>query len=308
MRNKLPIILNVMFYFILILLMIGCSKSSFSSSQEIQQLLDHYPGLNQTLIYLKVINYENGNITLDVIDADMEFAKILMKKALKEIDGDKLAKILQDIEKRLKRHQGVNQVIFTASCLNAYEEWDKKDKFLEKASDQEKESFYQELIKKYPDSLTRPYRNLSYLAGKRNATALQENYLKKALEVNPNQAEVINELCWFYYTQGTNLHWAKERMEQVIKLIPNYAHGYNTHGAILLKMGEPVKAITYLEHGLKLRQKHDEEFIASDHYLLAISYARSGNITAAQEALDKAKKLNPNDGFRKEAEETVSQK
>jgi tetratricopeptide (TPR) repeat protein len=312
MKKKMMNLSNVISFFSLILLlMAGCSgetKPPFSSAQEIQQLLDHYPGINQELIYLKVIKYENGSVTIDVIDAEKELAKMLMAKTpLKDMGDDPLAKKLLEIDKNLKQHKGLNEVVFTASCLNVYKKWKAKEKYLEKVSDQEKETFYQELMQQYPDSLTKPYQVLAYLAGERKATALQETYLKKALEVNPNQAEIINALCWLYYTQDRNLPWASEKMEQVLKLFPSFAHGYNTYGAILIRMGDPVKAITYLDRGLKIRAQHDNEMIASDHYLLAISYARSGNMTAAREALDKAKNLNPNDKVREEAEKELRQ-
>lgn len=299
------------FYFLIILLMAGCTgetKPPVSSTQEIQQLLNNYAGIHQELVYLKVIKYENGVITIDIIDADKELAKMLMEKIpLHSIGDDRLSKDLRAIDRSLRQHQGVTDVVFTASCLEVYKKWGAKENYLEKVSDQEKEKFYQELMQKYPDSLTMPYRIMALIAGERNAATLQENYLKKALEVNPNQVEIINELCWLYYTQGSNLQWAKEKMEQVLTLFPGYAHGYNTYAAILIKMGDPVKAITALEKGIQSRGRQDDEYKASDHYFLAISYAGSGNMTAAREALDKAIKLNPNDNFREEAEKAVRQ-
>lgn len=312
MKRQLKSIINVISCLLIILVMVGCSgetKPPFSSIQEIQQLLDNYPDIKKELVYLKVRNYEKGIITLDVIDADNDVAVILMQgNSLKELGSDPIAKVLRDIDTNLKQHQGVNDVLFTASCWKVYKKMNVKVKILTNGSNEEKEKIFRQIIQEYPDSLTKPYQLLAHLAAERKDTALQEVYFKKALEVNPNEAEIINELCWLYYTQDINLPWASETMVQTLKFVPYYAHGYNTYGAILLKMGDPGKATMYLEMAAKLRPKDEQESLASDYFLLAIAYARSGNMTAAEEAFGKAMKINPGDEFRKEAEKAVSQK
>lgn len=314
MKKQMTIILNILYYCLIVVVISGWSwdgsaKTPFSSSSEIQGLLDLNPDIKNEAIYLKVRKCENGNITIDIIDADQDLAEQLMKK----IPIDKLVltshahvgKVLKNIDATLKEHQGVNEVLFTASGIEIYNESSIKEKSLK--SDHEKEKYMQGLIERYSDSLTTPYRALAYLVGKRNEFALQEKYLKKALEVNPNSPEVINDLSWAYFMQGSNLQWASERMEQLLKIFPQFAHGYNTYGGILIKAGDPTKAITYLEEALKLRTEAEQEYRASDNYFLAISYARSGNPVAAKEALDQAIALNPNDAFRKEAEHAVRQ-
>lgn len=76
--------------------------------------------------------------------------------------------------------------------------------------------------------------------------------LKKALELNPNQPDVLNYLGYSWLTRGKHIPKAKRLLEKAISARPNDAHIIDSMGWALYNLGDYNNAVSYLERAIEL--------------------------------------------------------
>lgn len=131
-----------------------------------------------------------------------------------------------------------------------------------------------------------------------HALALGKAYLKaddmesalaafeKAVELDANNADALNNYAWYSYKQGENLETANKRSQQAIDLQPEDAHIRHTSACILLALKRPNEAVDQLEAALAI----DSHF-AIAHYHLGVAHQELGADEEAMAALKRAIEL-----------------
>jgi len=116
----------------------------------------------------------------------------------------------------------------------------------------------------------------------------QENYLKQAIEINPNY--------FFYRCLGVFLSCKNNETEAIkyydkaIELNPNDYHSYRQKGVSLSKLGNPTEAIKYFDKAINLNPNDYHSYRDK-----GVSLSKLGNETEAIKYYDKAIELNHND-------------
>ena len=82
-------------------------------------------------------------------------------------------------------------------------------------------------------------------------------HLDQAKEQNPAAPVILNNLAWVLANaEPPQLEQAKLISQEAIKLAPQHPDMYDTHGFVLLKLGDARGAITNFEKALKLHPNH----------------------------------------------------
>ena len=100
---------------------------------------------------------------------------------------------------------------------------------------------------------------------------LAEKDFLKALELEPDQPEVLNYLGYSWLIMGKNMEKAKKMIETAITARPDDAHIIDSMGWALYSLGEYAGAIEYLEQAIEIKP-HDPTI--NDH--LGDAYWRVG--------------------------------
>lgn len=79
-----------------------------------------------------------------------------------------------------------------------------------------------------------------------------EKDLLKALELSPDQPEVLNYLGYTWLVRGEHIKEAKELLEKAVAARPNDAHIIDSMGWALYNAGDYEQAVTYLERAIEL--------------------------------------------------------
>lgn len=90
-----------------------------------------------------------------------------------------------------------------------------------------------------------------------------EKDFRKALELYPDQPDVLNYLGYSWLMQGTNLEKAKELLEQAVAERPEDAHIIDSMGWAFYLLGDYKSALEYLEQAINLMPGDP---VVNDHY------------------------------------------
>jgi len=126
--------------------------------------------------------------------------------------------------------------------------------------------------------------NLYYYLGK-NEEAL--TYLKKALDINPNETEYLERLSSVYIGLG-DYPRASKTIEKIISIDSNYTYGLYTLARLYQEMKMPSKAITVYED-ITEKIGYDYEVLRKMYDI----YAGFKEMDKATETLEAILKLNP---------------
>ena len=84
---------------------------------------------------------------------------------------------------------------------------------------------------------------------------------KKASQLQPDNGDIDNNLCWVYLEQGKKPEEALRLIEQALRKTPEHrAYYLDTKGVVLLRMGEPSAAIAALQESLSLLLPNEDQY------------------------------------------------
>jgi Tfp pilus assembly protein PilF len=114
----------------------------------------------------------------------------------------------------------------------------------------------------------------------------------KALDLDPTNGDLLNNLAWVSVQQDKRLGKAQELVRAALERTPAHRPYYlDTLGVILLKEGKVPDAIAALKESSVTIPQDQPEFLAEAYRHLADAYTAAGDEAAANEALQQAAKL-----------------
>jgi tetratricopeptide (TPR) repeat protein len=107
--------------------------------------------------------------------------------------------------------------------------------------------------------------------------AKAEPDLQQALDLDPENAQVLNYLGYSWADQGNNLEKAHDLIGQALEQTPNDPYILDSMGWVLYRMGEFDKAVSYLEESAA---DLSSDVVINDH--LGDAYWQVGRVVEAQ--------------------------
>lgn len=114
------------------------------------------------------------------------------------------------------------------------------------------------------------------------------NYLERAAQLSPENADVHNNLGLVWYSRQ-DLTKAAEAFRRAVELDPENAPAWNSLGAVSMSHGELDEAALKIENAIRLDPDYSEAY-----YNLGLTFVRMGNLAAARINLQRAIDLKPN--------------
>ncbi|WP_297335150.1 tetratricopeptide repeat protein [Algoriphagus sp.] len=90
------------------------------------------------------------------------------------------------------------------------------------------------------------------------------HYFEKALQINPNDEQVLNNYAYFLSLEKKDLQKAKAMSEKVVKRFPNNGTFLDTHAWVLFQMGDYEGAKYYMN--LAIEQEVEPSGVMLEHY------------------------------------------
>jgi tetratricopeptide (TPR) repeat protein len=159
-------------------------------------------------------------------------------------------------------------------------------------------SFWQNWSKSHPNDGRGP-RILGTLAEAKGDVAQAQQYYKKALELNPDDAIAANNLAYLMVDGGQNPDVALNLAQNARRAMPNSPDTADTLAWVYYAKGNFNSARDLLESAL--RTMPDSPATAALHYHLGMTYIKLNDKANAQLHLKKAQTLGPNTKFGKDA-------
>ena len=202
-------------------------------------------------------DYENTKKTLEVFDKTNEFYYWFKIKKEAQIISNNLDKdvSLKFINSKFKGIKNPNKkMIFDIANFN------KNAKKYAKAI-----NYYDQILLNI-DSNSDLYAEILYRRGgsyeRSGDYKNADNDLLKSLEINPDDAYVLNYLAYSWVEQGRNYKEAKIMLLRAVELRPNDGYIADSLGWALFKMGDGEEAVSILERAVQLQTK---DWAINDH-------------------------------------------
>lgn len=129
-----------------------------------------------------------------------------------------------------------------------------------------------------------------------------EKDLLKALELEPDQPDVMNYLAYTWITKNVRLEEAQEMLNKAVAARPNDAHIIDSMGWSLYALGDYDGAVTYLERAIELMPVDPT---VNDH--LGDAYWRAGRKNEARFQWKRALLFNPETDQEKELNKKLAE-
>jgi tetratricopeptide (TPR) repeat protein len=154
---------------------------------------------------------------------------------------------------------------------------------------QKQKEYLDQLLKSFPsDKRVQEIAGWYYWSAGDFSTALM--YFKKSAELDSNFAPIYNDLGGCQSMLNNNSE-AEKAFQTYIKLIPDKSNGYDSYGALLLKMGRYDESIVQYKKSLERDPAFSFSLIGlGDNYALKGDYEQARKYY--QECFDKAKDIN----------------
>jgi len=179
-----------------------------------------------------------------------------------------------------ERPERTDALIDLGDMLRAEERW------------REAADAYTEAIERVSDSTTNwgyyYSRGIAYERSKRWPEA--ERDFLKALELQPEQPQVLNYLGYSWVEQGLNLDRARAMLERAVELRPREGYIIDSLGWVLFRLGDFDEAVGYLERAVALQPADP---VINDH--LGDAYWRVGRQREARYQWERALIFDPDD-------------
>lgn len=117
-----------------------------------------------------------------------------------------------------------------------------------------------------------------------------ERVLRRAIELNPADAEAYNALGYFFAEANVKLDEAEKLVQKALELNPNAGHILDSLGWVFYRQGKFAKAIETLEKAVE-RLSATPDAVIYDH--LGDAYAKDGRTEDARRYWGEALKLDP---------------
>jgi Tfp pilus assembly protein PilF len=117
---------------------------------------------------------------------------------------------------------------------------------------------------------------------------------RKALDLDPNNGDLHNNLAWVYVQQDRKLSKAQDLIVAAMELTPGHRPYYlDTLGVIQLKLGKVQDAIASLRTSTETIPRDQPDFLAEAYEHLADAYRAAGNLAAADSTVEQQSQLKP---------------
>lgn len=114
---------------------------------------------------------------------------------------------------------------------------------------------------------------------------------KKALNLQPGNGDIGNNLAWTYLMQNKKLSKAEALIREAMTLTPEHKPYYlDTLGVVLLRLGKVRESIATLKESVSALPEDKTGFLAEAYGHLAEAYRTAGDAALADEAVATAKK------------------
>jgi Tfp pilus assembly protein PilF len=114
----------------------------------------------------------------------------------------------------------------------------------------------------------------------------------KALDLDPKNGDLHNNLAWIYVQQDRKLGKAQGLVMAAMELTPDHRPYYlDTLGVIQLKLGKIPDAIASLQGSTETIPRDQPDLLAEAYQHLADAYRAAGDIPAADDALERQRQL-----------------
>ncbi|MEK6745017.1 MAG: tetratricopeptide repeat protein [Nitrospirota bacterium] len=116
----------------------------------------------------------------------------------------------------------------------------------------------------------------------------------QALDLDPKNGDLHNNLAWVYVQQDRKLGKAQDLVTAALELNPDHRPYYlDTLGVIQLKLGKVQDAIASLRGSTETIPRDLPDLLAEAYQHLAEAYRAAGDIPAADKALERQRQLKP---------------
>jgi Tfp pilus assembly protein PilF len=116
---------------------------------------------------------------------------------------------------------------------------------------------------------------------------------EKALDLDPVNGDLYNNLAWVSVQQGTDLQGARELVQKALELKPaNRPYYLDTLGVILLKQGKASEAVAALRESVATIPAGRSGLLAEAYAHLAEASEAAGDAAAARDARERLQELN----------------
>ena len=116
-----------------------------------------------------------------------------------------------------------------------------------------------------------------------------EKHLKRCLELNPEDAEAMNNLAYLYAERDMRLDDAEKLLKRALEITPNSGYYLDSLGWVYYRRGDAEKAIEYIRRAI-VAMDHDDS-ILRDH--LGDAYLMKGDKKRAISEWRRARRLDP---------------
>ena len=114
----------------------------------------------------------------------------------------------------------------------------------------------------------------------------------KALDLDPKNGDLHNNLAWVYVQQDRMLSKAQDLVLTAMELTPDHRPYYlDTLGVIQLKLGKFQDAIASLRGSTETLPRDQPDVLAEAYEHLADAYRAAGDLPAADNALERQRQL-----------------
>ncbi len=119
-----------------------------------------------------------------------------------------------------------------------------------------------------------------------------EDAYSRAVDLDPKNGDLHNNLAWVYVQRGKNLGKAKDLMMKAMELSPDHRPYYlDTLGVVLLKLGKTQESIAALKESVATLPKEPSGPLAEAYLHLSEAYAAAGDGSSSQDALLRSREL-----------------
>ncbi len=206
-------------------------------------------------------------------------AYILLSMIYRENDFSRAEEILREGLKVVKNREDRAHLFLSLGLL-----------YMDKSPETAVTYFYK-ASRLYP-SWDAPYFHLGASFEKEGNWEEAEFYLRKAISLNPNNAEALNYLGYMYADRGIKLRKALKLIRKALQIEPDNGYYVDSLGWVYYRMGKLREAEREIKRAIRLlKKKGEDDPVVREH--LGDIYWRMGRVREAVKEWEESLKLDP---------------